>query len=655
MSQPQCPPRRTPDISSGVRISRGIRSHHPPLLYLPLTCMPPSNESLIQKWLRQNTQAYQNKQVVFAHVDDALAHWSSIRPKTDIYTYDDGRTQLLLCLHGLLPITFRGASYNIPIALWISRDYPRQPPIAYVVPTSDMLVRASNHVDVSGKCQIQYLNDWSKKSEGCNVSALLSAMQHHFSNEPPVYAKPKQDTPMQSQTQRQTGHTTNYAERPPPPLPASQTQHTPPPPPSRPASVPSPRNDDRPPLPAKPGAAASIVPISASYSTPSPPPAIIKSPTLIGSANRGISPPPPLPPHPSTGHGLPIYNEPSPVYNNPSRYSLPSIEHSTPTTSTWTPVAASEEGRDRYSSPNQALPPPLSPSSTLHPYTQHAPISHVQHASQTPTPPPPPPPPPSQMISPTQLQRAASFSPPYMSPQVTGTHTLYQQPPPPLPPVNPIVPLRTTSLPSQPHIPIPDLLDDDDNLSTLSTGHSPQSFPPQAVIDAPPRPPNPELLRLHSQVHEKIGSELASLTQAMAIDAERLRANQTDLLTGEPAIRDEMARLEAVKDVCNTVVDRYRTVVGEAEKNIAELKRKGDPEVDELVCSTTIVHNQLINLIAEDNAIEDTIYHLHRALNTGRIDLERFLRTIRMLAEEQFMKRALIEKILNGIPMMSGH
>ena len=33
-----------------------------------------------------------------------------------------------------------------------------------------------------------------------------------------------------------------------------------------------------------------------------------------------------------------------------------------------------------------------------------------------------------------------------------------------------------------------------------------------------------------------------------------------------------------------------------------------------------------MSLVAEDNAIEDTIYHLHRALNSGRIDLERFLR-----------------------------
>jgi hypothetical protein len=34
----------------------------------------------------------------------------------------------------------------------------------------------------------------------------------------------------------------------------------------------------------------------------------------------------------------------------------------------------------------------------------------------------------------------------------------------------------------------------------------------------------------------------------------------------------------------------------------------------------------LIDLVAEDNAIEDTIYHLTRALDAERIDLDRFLK-----------------------------
>ena len=113
----------------------------------------------------------------------------------------------------------------------------------------------------------------------------------------------------------------------------------------------------------------------------------------------------------------------------------------------------------------------------------------------------------------------------------------------------------------------------------------------------PPRPPNPELLSLHAQVHAKLTAELASLTKSFALDSDRLRAHQADLLAGEPAIRDEMARLEAVRNVCIAVASRMRTTVDQAEKNIAELKKKGDPEVDELVCSTTIVHNQCVDFL----------------------------------------------------------
>lgn len=155
-------------------------------------------------------------------------------------------------------------------------------------------------------------------------------------------------------------------------------------------------------------------------------------------------------------------------------------------------------------------------------------------------------------------------------------------------------------------------------------------------------------------MHAKLTSELDSLSKAFALDAERLRATQRDLLHGEPAIKDECARLEAVRDVCLGVAERTRKAVVEAEANVGELRRKGDPNVDEVVCATTIVHNQLLNLVAEDNAIEDTIYHLHRALNNGRIDLERFLRTTRVLAEEQFMKRALINKIQAGLRLGGG-
>ncbi|CAK5264566.1 unnamed protein product [Mycena citricolor] len=234
---------------------------------------------------------------------------------------------------------------------------------------------------------------------------------------------------------------------------------------------------------------------------------------------------------------------------------------------------------------------------------------------QLPPRPPPPPPPPN----PTPYQPQPSFVPQQFAPQP-------QYPPAPPPPV--------VASP-----PIPNLLDADE-APALGVGSA-----------APPVPPNPQIVSLHNEVHAKLSSSLASLSTALALDAERLRAHQGALLAGEPAIRDEMARLEAVRDVCNGVVGRVGAVVSGAESWVNDVRGRGEPSVDELVCGVSIVGNQVVNLVAEDNAIEDTIFHLSKALNSGRIDLERFLRSTRLLAEEQFMKRALIEKINANMPV----
>jgi ESCRT-I complex subunit TSG101 len=110
--------------------------------------------------------------------------YGSLKPKMDTYSkyipstfaqvntreshlicypaYDHGDTQLLLCLYGTTPITYRSSPYNIPVAMWIPADYPTHPPIFYVKPTSNMLVRPGMHVDVSGLCYHPYLASWKE-------------------------------------------------------------------------------------------------------------------------------------------------------------------------------------------------------------------------------------------------------------------------------------------------------------------------------------------------------------------------------------------------------------------------------------------------------------------------------------------------------------
>ncbi|ORX61753.1 UEV-domain-containing protein, partial [Hesseltinella vesiculosa] len=135
-------------------------------------------------------QYYNDPDRTFRDVDAALQmHSNSLKPQVNTYTYNDGHSQLLLCLHGTLPITYRNSPYNIPVAFWIPTEYPQCAPIPYVQPTANMLVRASQYVDQSGLCYHPYRSQWKDDVNGHNLLELITIFQHVFSLEPPVYTK----------------------------------------------------------------------------------------------------------------------------------------------------------------------------------------------------------------------------------------------------------------------------------------------------------------------------------------------------------------------------------------------------------------------------------------------------------------------------------
>lgn len=194
---------------------------------------------------------------------------------------------------------------------------------------------------------------------------------------------------------------------------------------------------------------------------------------------------------------------------------------------------------------------------------------------------------------------------------------------------------------------IVNLLDDDDSAGPKSPGVGSNGTVPGAP--PPPRPMNPELLAMHDRLLSKIESRLIALSNSLEGSNQQLRVLSSDLDRGRPAIEDEMSRLKAVRDVCQITGDRLEETVVQARERVAMLRQKEDPDPDTMVMATSIVGNQLIDLVAEDNAIGDTLYQLGRALNAERIDFDRFLKQTRMLAREQFMKRALAQKISEGM------
>ncbi|KAL0074273.1 UEV domain-containing protein [Phycomyces blakesleeanus] len=133
---------------------------------------------------------YQDAERTVRDVDAVLQMYISLTPKMDTYTYNDGHTQLLLCLHGTIPITYRSIPYNIPVAFWIPSEYPIFPPIPYVKPTANMLVREGKHVDKSGLCYHSYRSLWKNDVNNHTLLELIAILQGVFGQEPPVFTKP---------------------------------------------------------------------------------------------------------------------------------------------------------------------------------------------------------------------------------------------------------------------------------------------------------------------------------------------------------------------------------------------------------------------------------------------------------------------------------
>lgn len=113
--------------------------------------------------------------------------FKSLTPKLEMTSGPAGVLRELVCLNGTIPVTFSGASYNIPIGIFISDNHPYDAPICFVRPTNNMTIKTSRHVDVSGKVFLPYLSQWNEDTS--DILGLVREMQVAFGQMCPVFRK----------------------------------------------------------------------------------------------------------------------------------------------------------------------------------------------------------------------------------------------------------------------------------------------------------------------------------------------------------------------------------------------------------------------------------------------------------------------------------
>lgn len=147
-----------------------------------------SEEAKIKQFLAK----YHNPDLTRRDVMNALSHYHGLSCKMETFALSNGVRREFANLQGVIPVTYNGNVYNIPVCIWLMDTHPVNAPMCFVKPTPDMQIKISMYVDHNGKIYLPYLHDWVPNKS--DLLGLIQVMICTFGEHPPVFSKPRQDT-----------------------------------------------------------------------------------------------------------------------------------------------------------------------------------------------------------------------------------------------------------------------------------------------------------------------------------------------------------------------------------------------------------------------------------------------------------------------------
>jgi len=128
---------------------------------------------------------------------------------------------------------------------------------------------------------------------------------------------------------------------------------------------------------------------------------------------------------------------------------------------------------------------------------------------------------------------------------------------------------------------------------------------------------------------------------------------QRKLDEGHGRLEQGLVQLEEQNTELESAIVELKTAETQLETWLAEYEDEeedasgalGQLNLDEAIVPADTASRQLFDCVAETSAIDDTLYHLDRALSNDVVDLATFLKEVRKLARRQFMAKALAKKI----------
>uniref|UniRef100_A0A8C5AME8 Tumor susceptibility 101a n=1 Tax=Gadus morhua TaxID=8049 RepID=A0A8C5AME8_GADMO len=160
-------------------------------------------------------------------------------------------------------------------------------------------------------------------------------------------------------------------------------------------------------------------------------------------------------------------------------------------------------------------------------------------------------------------------------------------------------------------------------------GHYPSQTPGSAVGPSRDGTIGEDTIRasLISAVSDKLRWRMKEEMDRAQAELDALKRTEEDLKKGHQKLEEMVTRLD--QEVSE--VDRNMELLKKKDEELSEALEKMENQsenndIDDVIVPTAPLYKQILNLYAEENAIEDTIFYLGEALRRGTIDLEVFLK-----------------------------
>lgn len=150
---------------------------------------------------------------------------------------------------------------------------------------------------------------------------------------------------------------------------------------------------------------------------------------------------------------------------------------------------------------------------------------------------------------------------------------------------------------------------------------------------------------LVSAVSDKLRRRMKEEMDGAQAELDALKRTEEDLKRGHQNLENMVTKLDTEMAEVDRNIDRLKQKDEELTAALERMENQAeDNDIDDVIVPTAPLYKQILNLYAEENAIEDTIFYLGEALRRDVIDLDVFLKHVRLLSRKQFQLRALMQK-----------